>query len=327
MMKWFVTLTAVALFGLESTAKLTASPLNPKEIPAGSRLIVYMNFDAMRLSPAWMRFCSTVERQPGIAARMGSVRSTAREVLGIQSINKIHDMTIFGTYQSRISVVALVHASFKPAALMVAGKLFPNYTNRQYGKFTILSWNKNPHRTIYLACYGRSLALIGRRLRSVENEIDTLDGKAPGLTEHAKLLAGSTPDDMFYIAGAGINKLKLVRSPIFRQIDRCWMHVLENRNSLVIQSQAVAASVSAASQIESVIKGIKSQIELAGLTAGQHAATAGMTASQHAVMARAVAVSNMVLSVKGRVVHADWTIPNLLITRLLPAPTVVSSPP
>ncbi|MGC8541177.1 MAG: hypothetical protein ACP5QA_11170 [Phycisphaerae bacterium] len=315
MMKWFIALTAVALFGLESTARLSASPLNPKEIPARAQFVVYANFDAMRIPPAWMRFCNTVERQPRIAAWIGVVRRTARGVLGIRSINKIHDMTIFGSYESRISVVALVHASFKPAALMVAGRLFPDYTEHHYGKYTILSWNKNPHRTIYLACYGRSLALIGSRLRSVENEIDTLDGKVPALTEHSKLLAGSTRDEMLYMAAAGINRQNIVKSAVFRQIDRCWMRASENKSSLVIRSQAMVVSSFAASQIGSVINGIKSQIELAG-----------MNASQHAAMARAAAVSNIVLSVKGRVVHADWTIPNLLITRLLPALTVVSSP-
>lgn len=316
MMKWFVALVAVALFGLKWTARLSASPLNPQEIPAHVQLIVYVNFDAMRMSPAWMRFCNTLERQPSIAARMGSFRRTAREVLGIRSINKIHDMTIFGSHESRTSVIALVHASFKPGALMTAGRLFPNYTQHHYGKYTILSWNKDPHQTIYLACYGRSLALVGRRLRSVENEIDTLVGKAPALADHAKLLAGSTPGEMFYMAGAGINQLKIVSSPVFRQIDHCWMRVLENKNNLVIQSQARAMTVSAASQIESVIKGIKSQIELAGMTAGRHAA-----------MARAAAAANMVLSVKGRSVHADWTIPNKLIASLLPAPAAASPPP
>ncbi len=316
-MKCFAMLIAVALFGLKSTAGISASPLNPREIPARTQLVVYMNFDAMRMSPAWMGFCNTLEKQPGIAARMGSFRRTAREVLGIRSINKIHDMTIFESHESRTSVVALVHASFKPAALIVAGRLFPNYTKHHYGKYTILSWNKDPHRTIYLACYGRSLALIGRRLRSVENEINTLDGKAPSLADRAKLLSGNTPAEMFYMAGVGVNDLKIVRSPVFRQIDRCWIRMLENKNNnLVIQSQARAMTVSAASQIESVIKGIKSQIELAGLTAGRHAA-----------MARAAAVVNMELSVKGQCVRADWTIPNKLIASLLPAPAAASPPP
>ncbi len=317
MRKWFVVLAVVALSGMESTVRLMATPLNSKEIPAHAQVVVYVNFDVMRQSPAWMQFCNTLEqRQSRVAARIDRARAAAREALGIRSFNKIHDMTIFFSNHSRKSIVVLLHASFKPTTLMAAIRPLPDFTQRYYGSHHIWSFNKNSHRTIYLARHGRSMLLIGYRLQSVENEIDLFDGKASGLTGHAELLAGSTPGEMFYMAGVGINKLAFVKSPVLRQIDDCWMRVSQGARSMVIQLQARAVNASAALRIASVLKGIKSQIELAGQNTDQHLA-----------VARAAAVASMVLDVKGPTVHVDWAIPNSLLTKLIPSEAAGSASP
>ncbi len=272
-----VSATSVTLYrphpakALDEATKPSSRMLNPTEISASAKWVVYWNIDRTMAMPGAGEL---LERYLNTHPKVKMTIHRAEVVIGNRFPDDFHDVLISGNNagpgQGRGVVV--IHAIASQAHIDNILSLNRSNTTITIGKSIVHIIPGNHDHTTFEVSPTPGTFVVSRSEKSLVDELKVLRGQAPAMTTHAPLLAGADHGSIFYVADTALAQSG---KPHGSNPGRAWLtharsvwlaaHGKDGTLEWVGRIQAKTAT--AAAQMASGARGIQSILELAGTSA------------------------------------------------------------
>lgn len=253
----------VILLGVFSTTlvgRLSAAPLNPKQISAEAKWLAHLDADAMRgsvMAAAGYRQCEA--KWKAIGEHLAELR-TACQVF--DPMTDLNDVTFYGAQYQQDAGVAIVHARFTDSVLRFLYEKvqqLPGYAASNHRAYALHTWRHaqgTRHERSMTAAYVQPDRMIfGTSVAEVAAALDVLDGAKADLAGNASPLAAKAPSGaLLLIRVAGLSAIELpIESPIIRRTETLALIIGESNNEAYLTSELVSKDAKTAEEVKAAV--------------------------------------------------------------------------
>ena len=256
-MKRFAVLTmAVLLFA----GVAWAGPMVPKDVGSDAKWFGHVDFDAIRALPLVQDLKAKCPEHQRCEARMQALAKK----LGLESMDDVQGVTLYATQFGGHSGVALFYAKKFDTQKVIAllKEKHPDCKSAEYGSRTVYSWtggHEGHQMDLSGAFAGDTLLVMAAQAAQVQEALDVLDGKKPGLAKDAPLLAG-IPDKVLFAARAidvPADYRATTRCPVLRNSTAATAVWTETDGQITGKYELAADSPETATAFKTIVDGFK----------------------------------------------------------------------
>jgi len=260
-----IALSVVAVVGLLLTQSLEGAPLRAKDVAAGAKWVVHVDFDAMRDSKLGAEF-----REKCLAGEDAQEKlKKFQEDTGVDLTKDMHGVTLYDTQFVEHSGVAIFRASHIDQKKLAA-KLKEKHRDRKtekHGDVTISTWTeakgKKHEHEVSGAFYGKDAVLFSRDAEQLKAALDVLSGKADALSAESPLAETAPKGTFFLVRGVGMDKEKTpFKAAVIRKSKQLTYAFGQDGNTVFAQGLLVAPSAEAADKVRDVVEGFRALMQL-----------------------------------------------------------------
>jgi len=195
--------------------RISAAPLEVKQVAAGSKWVVHLDVDAVRASSVVQRaWKKGLEKHKDAEAKLGVLKS----MIGMDPTKDVHGITAYGDGFRKPHGVVVISATMNPERLVGMAAALPGRETTKHGDHEIHSWKKSS-KTAAAAFHGKEHLIIGHSVDAVRDALDVIDGKGDALTTDGPLGGNIPPGTTFLLRADGIAEADLkCRTPVVKLI-------------------------------------------------------------------------------------------------------------
>ncbi|MGC8625219.1 MAG: hypothetical protein ACP5VQ_08130 [Phycisphaerae bacterium] len=249
-----------------AAAPMAPTKLNPAQVPADAKWIIYLNLDQTMRSPAAGKLLADFLRSHPMA--QNKVKNLEK-VMGVKFPRDFHDILILGREIGSKHGVVVIHAS---ANQQVIEKFFKrNSTDIQVttatdGVYKIVDRRGD---ATYEVSPSTDTFVVSRSKKSLMHELHVLAGKAAGMATTNPLLSRARHDIIMYLAD--INMLKLADGSVRRHspawmksVTGAWLAVRVKKEKLAVLGRLELINADSAARIVQMVQGWQAAMDLGG---------------------------------------------------------------
>lgn len=249
----------VAVLSFLATQATDAAPLKSKDVAAGAKWVMHVDFDAMRES----KIGGTMREKCLAGEEAQEKIKKFQEDTGVDITKDLHGLTLYDTKFVKDSGVAIFRASHLDQKKIVAKfkEKHPDAKSEKHGDVTISTWTekKGEHeRQVSGALFGRETILFADDAKKVAAAVDVLTGKAESLSAESPLAEETAKGTFVVTRGVGMNKEKTpFPSQVMRRSKQFSLAIGERGSEMFAQGMLVAPSGDSAAKVREVIEGFQ----------------------------------------------------------------------
>lgn len=242
---------------LVSSAVLRAEPLDQRKIAADAKWLVHVDLDAIRDSQSAKHLVGAwLQTEPARSHLVG-----VREAIGLDMVNDLRDITIYGHELVPDRGVLAVHAPIDRSRLMAFLARQPNYAQQKDDGREVLTWTERrggQKHTVFATMQGEEGMVFSRNAADLAAAVAVLDGKAASLAEGESPLKGTAPNgSVLLVRASGLSEAKLaLKSPILRLSETLSLTAGEEGGTAFVEARLTAASAEHVPQFHDVATGL-----------------------------------------------------------------------
>ena len=240
------------------TAGVFARPFSVDQVPADTKWVAHADFAKLRetkMGKAVIRQMDGKKRQKLDAFSV---------IFNFDLVEDIDSILIFGnSLEQNGQGVLLLSGYFDEEHLETLLMANETYETTEYNGYTIHSWigrnkKKDPARRTYGAMSSDGTIIVGEDLKQVSQALDVLEGCRDSLEEKTALNLSGRADAAFFMAALEVPPEATLpaNAQILRQARSLFLSLAEVDDNLVIELEVIADSPEAATQMESVVRGL-----------------------------------------------------------------------
>ena len=297
--------------GLPTSAPAVAK-LNPAEVPADAKWIIYVNIDqAMRAAGAGKLLIQFLHSHPPAQTSIDRIQT----IMGNKFPGDFHRIVIVGRKIGPGHGVLIIHATARQNHINKLIELNTAARTITVGKTrinTIPSSDGNGY-TTFEASPLPGAFVVSRSEHSMVNEINVLSGKSAGMAGNNPLLIGAHSGVVMYLADTDIGQLSKDRGrhhpdPAWMKlVTDAWLAVRIKKGKLDIVGRLNLKSAESAAQMAQMAQGWQAAMDLAATNANADAHQRFMAGMADRLNVGAI----------GKVVHIHWA---MALSKLLAGP-------
>ena len=247
---------------LSLTTFLRSAPLDLKELPAGTKWFVHVDFDAARSSPVAQALRDVWLAQPDVKQGLSKFKT----LTGTDPLEDLHDVTIFNTSFEPNAGAAIIHAKIDKDRLLTIASTLPDHSTTLHARHELESWtDEKSGRRMFGAIRDEQTVIMGFGEPLLGAELDVLDGSADALAGGKSPLAQPPPEGtLFQVAATGLSDAKELpmESPIVKQADDLLIFAGDRDGTAFLRARLVTKSSEVAKQVRSLLEGLRSLVQL-----------------------------------------------------------------
>ncbi len=245
--------------GIAAAAQIAlAGSLSKSQVSANAKWVVHLDME--RFVPS--QTCRLLQQDKAKGAEFQSLLTHYRNLLGVDPLKDLIQVTLYGEEVSGSRGVALISGSLNPKYTVQRLTGYPKYQSKPVGKLTLHTWRDSSGSRELNACfYSSRLLLIGSDERAVLGAVAILEGDQPSLGSR------KSPGLVFPAGGGGVFLTAVTKgyagSPqdplkalILRNTDTAVVQVAENKGLVDANMVLAAISPEAAFQIHQIMNGL-----------------------------------------------------------------------
>jgi hypothetical protein len=186
------------------TAGSLAAPLNKSWLPADTKWVLHLDFDALRKSQLGSMILTELD------TKYSSKIKALQELLGSNLLTDISHFTLYGPDSQEQNAVLFAQGRFNPQKLTALLALNPQFQKTAYGPYTLYGWFAEQHGKNQVGTFARdNLIAISQNQESLKRALDVLDGKLPSLSDAPWLLEKTSlfPEPILFAAADSVREL------------------------------------------------------------------------------------------------------------------------
>lgn len=263
-MKWHWALLALVV-GL--TPPVRAEPLESKRVAAEARWVVHIDVDALRTGEIPRAVARLWSQLPAAAEHRKNLRQL-EVVLGVDAVDDLHDITIYGERFDAGGAVVLLQVDIDREVLAKFLTWQPGYQPDSHGDHELFRWTENrgkrDEHTMTGCLHPTKGLVLGRDAEQVKKALDVLDGRSPPLAADSPLAQSPVPaGTMVQARAVGLAEVDLpFKSPLVRKSRVFVVAAGEHDGRAFALARASTESAETAVQLQSVVDGFLAMAEL-----------------------------------------------------------------
>jgi len=240
-----------------------AAPLNQLHVAAEAKWVIHVDFDAFGESEIWRLVSQEIDER-------GQKKIDAiTNLLGIDLTKDIYGVTICGTDSEEKNAVVMIYGRFDKEKLLMLLALNDAYAESEYNGQKLYHWldeNDNKQKVGIFAA--DDMIVISQSEQAVQNTVDLLSDQSNSLAnkDDAPLsgLFEATDGAIMVMAADGLSELHKDNrhAAILQNSETMVVVVGEDDGDVYMRVDLIAKTNDAAIQIERMLVGIKSFVEL-----------------------------------------------------------------
>ena len=231
-----------------------ASPLQAERVGAGARWVAHVDVDKLKTTQCGRYLLDQLDKD-----------EPNRKLLAFQAMfnfdprKDVSAVTFYGIDNRPENTVTLVRGTFDTQRLETLVRAGDEYEETKHGNHVVHSWidRKHGERRMFASIMGDGTVVLAGE-KAVQTALDVLDGLAPKAA--AGTFPGLTPDRQtaIFIASADLAGVTNVnpRAAILSQASTAYLALTESGDQFQADIGLGAKTVEAATQIESVARGM-----------------------------------------------------------------------
>jgi hypothetical protein len=236
---------------------LRAEPLDQRKIAADSKWLVHVDLDAIRDSQSAKHLVGAWLQTEPVRSHLVGVR----EAIGLDLVNDLRDVTIYGHEFVPDRGVLVVHAPIDRSRLMAFLARQPNYAQRKDDGREVLTWTERrggQKHTVFASMRGKDGMVFSRNAADLAAATALLDGESASLAEAESPLKGTVPNgSVLLVRASGLSEAKLaLKSPILRLSETVSLTAGEDGGTAFVDARLTAASAEHVPQFHDVATGL-----------------------------------------------------------------------
>ncbi len=297
---------AVSAASAIASGRLSAQPLNPALIPAGTHWIIYINSDALVKTGMADKLAAMAADMQKFAPRADAHMKRQQgkiKKLWAAICKDSHDILVYGMAVGHKQFVMQLHVN--PSTFHAAVDLQAKATGKTvvYHGITMRRMQPDgPGHAFYLAQPASGDVLITHNVTMMKAALKFQAGGHASLAADSPLIVNMNPGTIFYAAATGFDKLpEHAHVPPFVR----GLHTISlaasatNARTAHLHVTVAGATKAAAENMYKMVEGGLAMAEMMG-----QSQSASPEAKLHAMM-----LSTLNLKRKGRDINADWALP------------------
>jgi hypothetical protein len=260
-----IALGMVAILGLLLAQNAQGAPLRAKDVAAGAKWVVHVDFDAMRDSKLGAEF-----REKCLAAEDAQKKlKKFQEDTGVDLTKDMHSVTLYDTRFVEHSGVAIFRAAHIDKKKLVAKlkEKHPDHSTEKHGDVSISTWTeakgKKHEHQVSGAFFGADALLFSRDLQQLKAALDVLSGKTDALSTESPLAEEAPKGTFFLVRGVGMDKDKTpFKAAVIRKSKQLSYAFGQDGNTVFAQGMLKAPSADAADKVRDVVEGFRALMQL-----------------------------------------------------------------
>lgn len=218
-----------------------------------------VHYDMERFAASQM--CATLLKDPVHGKAFREQLSHYRLFLGVEPLQDIRGVTLYGEETSGSRGVALVSGKLNPDLFVKRVSGNPQYQSATSGKRVVHRWTDKRSGTPLFACFhSPRLLLVGSDEAAMTGALAVMDGGRPSLANARKSLPlPPLQADVFFLAvsqGYAGTKDSPLRAMILRNTETATVLIAESRNTAEGALRLAASSPEGATIIEQTLNGV-----------------------------------------------------------------------
>jgi hypothetical protein len=258
-------LCVTAIIGLLAARPVEAGPLKSKDVAAGAKWVVHVDFDAMRDSKLGATF-----REKCLANEDAQHKiKKCQEDTGVDLTKDMHSVTLYDTKFVEHSGVAIFRASHIDGKKLLAKlkEKHPDHKSEKHGDTTIYTWteakDKKHEHQVSGAMYGKETILFSRDAEQVGKALDVLAGKADSLAEDSPLAEAPAKGTFMVMRGVGMDKEKTpFHMAVVRSSKQLSIALGQQGSDVFAQGLLVTPNAESAAKVRTVVEGFRALAQL-----------------------------------------------------------------
>jgi hypothetical protein len=233
-----------------------AAPFDAAKISADAKWVVHVDVDAVRDSTIVKK---SFETCPLLKSESGKHFDKIVEQLGIDLRKDLHGITIYGTDTDKDHGVAIVFAKINRKPLLEKAQKAADHKVVKHGAVEIHTWTHTmglKTRPGAGAFYKPGVLVLASSEKAVEDAIDVLAGKSPGLTDPKSALGGHVYTGSTLLARS-IAMPADAHCEVIKQLDGFRIAMGENKGKSFYRARLFMKTAESAEQIKAINDGIK----------------------------------------------------------------------
>ena len=242
---------------------ICAGPLNPAQVSAEAKWVVHANFDEFASSEMWWMISQELSKKDW--KKIDAIT----KLFGSDPTKDIYGITLFGKDAKEENATVLINGKYEKEKLLSLLSMNDEYAESQYKGKTLYHWlDENDNKKKVGMFASEELIVISQSEDSVEAAADLLASEKDSLAsaEDSALakLVDTRQDAIVVMAAEGLSELSKNRknNTILRNSNMMAVVAGEENGDLYLHVDLTAETAEAAIQIEQILGGIGSFIEL-----------------------------------------------------------------
>ena len=239
-------------------AAVDAAPLSRNQIPAEAKWILHLDIEQFAPSQT----CRLLLNNPGNDDRLNTLLTHYRNLLGVDPLKALANITLYGEETTGNRGVAIVRGTFPSKVLISRLSTYQEYATRKTAGATVHTWKDRASGATMNAClYSTGLLVITSDNTSMDSALGIFKGSRPSLesVKNPALAIPSSVTGAFLTvascgyAGASPHPLKAM---LLRNTTCATMQVAESQGIMDANIVLAAVSSDAAFQIHQILNGL-----------------------------------------------------------------------
>lgn len=256
-MRWMV---AFLLFVFAINAPLGAEPLDVRRVPADSKWLVHVDFDALRESTLGQQLLDDMLASGGGGRRFKRLQKS----LGVDAASDVQSVTLFDTrFQRHHGLMMIRSDKFDRGQLH--NKLMEKHPAAvivEYRGHRVVTWiqaaGKKHEHEVSGCFHSDETLLISRDMDVLKRTLEVLDGKSESLTADSPLAGPIAAGTILSIRSKGLKTHDVpFRSTLMRKSKRFEMSLGEHDEQVTILAEIDAESSETASNLGKLVEGFR----------------------------------------------------------------------
>lgn len=249
---YLLLVVAVAICG-----RLSAEPLDRKQLPADVRWFVHVDLDAARQSEVG-KTVRSLWLSKAVPQRW---LEEFRDATGSDAVNDFHGVTVFNSSFEPDQGIAIIRGEVDQARVLALVSGLPDHRTEMHGSYELHLWtDPRTDRTSAGAFHDKKTVVLGSDADAVRAELDLIDGKGKGLAGERSPLAEPAPAGTFIeLAARGLSSAPDLpfESPIVKQCQDLSISLGEKEGRTFLHGRLVINSAEVAGQVRALLDGMR----------------------------------------------------------------------
>ncbi len=242
---------------LASSTVLRAGPLEQRQIAADAKWLVHLDIDAVRSSQSAKVLVGAWLQTEPVRSHLAGIR----KAIGLDLVNDLHSITLYGHELVPDRGVLVVRASLNKPRVMAFLARQPNFAQKKHDGYEVLSWTERrggQKHTVFGTMHGEDRIVFSRDVGDLAAALAVLDGNAAHLVDSDSPLQGQTPDGtVLLVRASGLSEAKVaLKSPILRLSETIDLTAGEEAGTAFVELRLTAESAEHVPHFRDVATGL-----------------------------------------------------------------------